>query len=323
MIKFFDDAAINETMSELVPNSDRADLAVSYWGRGAAERLGLLLSKDTRIVCDLLSGCCNPAEIERIRQLPGVQVRHLAGLHAKVYWTPTMMIVGSANASANGLGDSGEGTIEAATCTDERSALDEAAGWFTRQWDRADPVFEPLMRRGWEAWKSRGPRATSAETATVIQKYLKQPEWFRGRVNVTYYTTEASPEAKKKFEEIRDEYYSKSDLKKLGDDEYPFYDERVRDVPEHLIGNFIIEAASEKLYTIFRIEPYSKDHCVVLLRPERNVLGLSMPLKERKWLRQAIERHLGPKETDRSWDLETLPSDVRQLLAEKCATGSN
>lgn len=40
----------------------------------------------------------------------------------------------------------------------------------------------------------------------------------------------------------------------------------------------------------------------------------------RKWLRQAIESHLGPKETDRSWDLEAPPSDVRQFLVEKSGT---
>lgn len=317
MLMFFDDAAINKAMSEFISNSERADLAVSYWGRGAAEHLRLELSKETRIVCDLLSGCCNPAEIDKIRRIAGVQVKHLTGLHAKLYWTPTMMIVGSANASANGLGDSGDGTIEAAACSDDRSALDSAAAWFTQRWENADPVSDELIRQGWESWKSRGPRPRRGETTTVIQRYLTQPEWFRGRVHVTYYTSEASPESKKKFDEIKEEYYSKSDLSKLGADEYPFYDERLRDMPQHLIGDFVIEAPTGNIYTISRIEPYSKDFCVVLLRPERNVLGLRMPPNERKSLRQAIEAHLGSKETDESWNLETLPSDVRRFLAGK------
>lgn len=317
MLKFFDDLAINQATSEFISNSERADLAVSYWGRGAAEHLRLELSKETRIICDLLSGCCNPAEIDKIRKIGGVQVKHLTGLHAKLYWAPTMMIVGSANASANGLGDSGEGTIEAAACSDDPSALDSAAAWFKQLWANADPVSDESIRQGWESWKSRGPRPRRGETTTVIQRYLTQPEWFRGRVHVTYYMSEASPESKKKFDEIKEEYYSKNDLGKLDADEYPFYDERLRDVPQHLIGDFVIEAPTGNIYTISRIEPYSRDFCVVLLKRERTVLGLRMPPNERKWLRQAIEAHVGSKKTDESWNLETLPSDVRRFLAEK------
>ena len=95
---------------------DNPRIAVAFWGRGAASQLGLdLCGQSAQIVCNLTRGGTNPDEIERL-QAAGHHVRHNPDLHAKVYLSDEEAIVGSSNASANGLsyetGD-GIGWIEA------------------------------------------------------------------------------------------------------------------------------------------------------------------------------------------------------------------
>ena len=82
--------------------------AVAYWGDGASERTGITRKKSrnkARVICDLLSGACNPAEIDKLMKL-GVQVKTLDRLHAKIWIGGNTVILGSANASKNGLPDS-------------------------------------------------------------------------------------------------------------------------------------------------------------------------------------------------------------------------
>jgi hypothetical protein len=114
-----------------------ASLAVAFWGDGAARKLGLDQRKGkTRILCDLYSGGCNPDEIKRLLK-PQIEVRYLKGLHAKLYCMEHGAVVGSSNASANGLGDENEdlsGTIELNAFFDERSVQAAAEKWFERHW---------------------------------------------------------------------------------------------------------------------------------------------------------------------------------------------
>src|SRR5258708_2971360 len=82
-----------------------AKLAVAFWGEGAVERLGVRRDHlEVEIICNLESGACNPAEIRRlIAMAPAVRIRSNPRLHAKLYWTANCAVVGSSNASANGL----------------------------------------------------------------------------------------------------------------------------------------------------------------------------------------------------------------------------
>ena len=75
--------------------------AVAYWGKDATKRTGLAEHPnraEVRVICDLLSGACNPNEIEELTRI-GVQVKTLDRLHAKVWISGHDVIVGSANAS--------------------------------------------------------------------------------------------------------------------------------------------------------------------------------------------------------------------------------
>jgi hypothetical protein len=94
-------------IKKLLESSSQIRAAVAYWGADAMEQLGIegLAGRDVIIICDLMSGACNPDEIERLQKYLGRQrVLMRDNLHAKVWLTEKGAIVGSSNASANGLG---------------------------------------------------------------------------------------------------------------------------------------------------------------------------------------------------------------------------
>lgn len=327
MTKFFCsgiDAKANDgflkEITERLQAGSKNDLAVAYWGRGATTRLGLDGKRPTRVICDLLSGGCNPYEIRELLVSlgddQGTNVRCFGGLHAKVYLTDRCAIVGSANASANGLGSkSSNGTFEAAVCTENAQTVTEAASWFETLWQRSSIITDVRLRLAEEAWRRQQPRPQSGET--LLGKYFTELEWFRQRVCVTYYVSEASEEAIRKFEEIKSEYYSPHELKSFIEGNYPLYDLDVEDVPPEMVGTFVIDAAEGAVYSILRIEQYSEESCAVLLRGEKNILGLSVPQQQLKWLKAGIRRHLGKPEKDADWNLEELPREVHQYVQER------
>jgi hypothetical protein len=49
-----------------------------------------------------MSGACNPDVIRKLMNL-GAEIKMVDGMHARIYWTRAGAIIGSANASANGL----------------------------------------------------------------------------------------------------------------------------------------------------------------------------------------------------------------------------
>jgi hypothetical protein len=105
MLSFLDEVQALKAIRELIHAAATAKLAVAFWGSGAVASLGLDRSGlDVEAICNLDSGACNPTEIEKLRQLrPRTAVKSDPRLHGKVYWTPDAVVVGSSNASTNGL----------------------------------------------------------------------------------------------------------------------------------------------------------------------------------------------------------------------------
>ena len=142
-------------------------IAVSYWGEGALESTGLCKrikqenSKPIQVLCDLFSGACNPDPIEELTNTSAekVQVKTLAGLHAKVWICGSNVIVGSANVSSNGLGfddkKSKEGNVEASVEVSEKEFAEKVQIWFNEQWERADSVTVTKIKEAKDLWKKR------------------------------------------------------------------------------------------------------------------------------------------------------------------------
>ena len=165
-----DKRIVKRVRSLCVKKEFRLQIAVSYWGKGALtttrlqERIEQKNSKPIQVLCDLLSGACNPEPIEELTELAKksknkVQVKTLSGLHAKVWISGSQVIVGSANVSANGLGFddrvSQEGNIEAGVELSRQDFAEEVKNWFNEQWERAEPVDASRIQLAKERWNRR------------------------------------------------------------------------------------------------------------------------------------------------------------------------
>jgi hypothetical protein len=149
MLKFIKGDELPKAFKALMETTGRADMAVAYWGTGAESDLSI--EKDrARIVCNLESGACNPDEIERLRNV--AQVKTHAKLHAKCYLTEAGVIIGSSNASTNGLAMDGSGLDEANLVTDDPEIIRDAAVWFEEIWTKAKKVTDPDLKRAREKW---------------------------------------------------------------------------------------------------------------------------------------------------------------------------
>lgn len=85
--------------------------AVAYWGKGAIKDLGIHKGLDFRAVCDVRSGGCNTDVVEELLRLFGPnRILTHDRFHAKVWLAQGTLIIGSSNASSNGLGFEGHET---------------------------------------------------------------------------------------------------------------------------------------------------------------------------------------------------------------------
>lgn len=162
-MKLLDEKQALEAIRALLETSDTARLAVAFWGAGAIDRLGLNRpGLSAQILCNLDSGACNPAELRKMRELPGVTTRSHPALHAKVYWTPEGAVLGSSNASANGLaleGDAVSGWAEANVGLADLGVLQEIEVWFDRLFAAGYVISDADLDRAEQVWQERAKMA--------------------------------------------------------------------------------------------------------------------------------------------------------------------
>lgn len=113
-----------------------------------------------RLLCNARSNSCNPNTIKSLSERDGVEVRSRSDIHAKAYFSKNVAVLGSANASKNGLG---EGTLEAAVKITEKKKIIELRNWFDLLWnhDGTEKVadFDKWVWKKLEAgWNNQGPR---------------------------------------------------------------------------------------------------------------------------------------------------------------------
>lgn len=294
---------ISKDIFEALREAEQIDLAVAYWGWSAVDRLGLSKQRPTRIICDALSGGCNPAELETLLRFSQeslqFEVKHLDRLHTKVYRTPTAAFVGSANASTNGLNDGSNGTIEGVIKTQSNDVISQIDRWFSDKWREATTLDEPLLQRAREAYRRSAPRP---DEKTVLETLLSEPNWFRRRVRLIAIDDDPSTEAGLAYEELGRRQFSKHELEqydKIGFSP-PYYenDVSVSEVEKLLqAGDYALDFTdgSELVISRLRPNPYialGKDNSVTLAEPRKDVLGRRFPSNEKKIFRTAVEQYL-------------------------------
>jgi hypothetical protein len=187
-MNFLDGPAAEVAIRRLLSEAKFLRAAVAYWGDGAVGRLGIegLTTRDVQIVCDVLSGGCNPKEVQRIQAAVGSDnVKRCDRLHAKVWITDRGPVIGSSNASCNGLGseaDEMSGSIEANLFVDEPSTVSEIKAWFdVTITPRSQIITAGDLKIAQRRWSPRQPTRPLPEASSVLGLLKSNPASFRGR----------------------------------------------------------------------------------------------------------------------------------------------
>ena len=230
-MRFLTGTDIQREVVKIMSRTGEVMVAVAYWGDGASKRTGITRKKhrnNVRVICDLLSGACNPAEVEKLMKL-GVQVKTLDRLHAKVWIAGDDVILGSANASKNGLPDTDQDTpranVEAAILSRDRSLSQEMQGWFETRWQASTAIDKEILDRARAAWEHRNRFSGRAFTTTLMHKFWnpQPPDKFSGLRLVAYQEKDWSKDAKRFLGEKTRLHYSDEELAELNGDA-PFYE---------------------------------------------------------------------------------------------------
>jgi HKD family nuclease len=245
-------------IDQAAKQADECRLAVAFWGEDAVEKLGLTKGIRAKIICDLDSGACNPEVVRELRKnLGNKNVKKLPGLHAKLYWTPCGLILGSSNASANGLGYEGKEVVadsELNVLVYDEKTIKDAGAQFQKWWkDDATDIDDDDIERIESLWRSRrGRRGRKLDKKTMglIEAHKKSPDFFKDR-DIWVYKFKSSPV---KESEEQTEYEKSSGVFKNASKKYQisqWYDDRKnfgkRNPHPYSPGRKVLEIKSGKL----------------------------------------------------------------------------
>jgi len=145
-------------------------IASAFLGKGAED----VISKGTRVICDISMGGTNPEVLVVLSEKIGDNLRHLPDFHAKVYISDEGCVIGSANLSNRGVGFLSQATlIEASVFLEpDDNASEHAAAWFEKIWEDADSVSAEDIdwaRARWKANKRGAPSGRKSEAKTLLE----------------------------------------------------------------------------------------------------------------------------------------------------------
>ncbi len=319
-MQFLTEETAPVVISEMLKQTSSAKIAVAFWGDGAVKRLGI--ERDgvkATIICNLQSGACNPFEIRKLLALrPNVEVLTNARLHAKVYWTPNGAVVGSSNASTNGLAVEGralESWAEGNMLVADTSVLAGMSTWFDQLLNDAREITEPDLLKAEELWNKR--RLNSAPGINVHKGLLEtfretteHPIWMRTKVS--YWQDHPTAKAEAAFAAIKEEH-------SLGD-EFSFYE----NWQDYLLENdwvfdfFMEKRTAAKFNGIWHMLPYSEQTPTLSLtrkckRFNPDAFGVVKLTKSDKEQLASAAKHFISKSEDKRNAIVPLPVVVAYL----------
>lgn len=148
-----------------VIGGDDVGCAVAFWGIGAKAFLDAAGAQSGRfrVVCDTSMGGTHPDALRSLGAPGDPSIRYHDGLHAKVYVSNAGVVVGSANASNNGIGFGAGGPRLAEAGTFHQPGSDvwkSARSWFDQLHSDASVVDEAALDRARLRFRLLpGPRA--------------------------------------------------------------------------------------------------------------------------------------------------------------------
>jgi hypothetical protein len=188
MQSFLDDRQLAPAIKHVLQGS-AVRCAVAFWGNGAAGALfdERGLPEDAKIICEIGMGCSNPDELTKLGAPNNPKLKFMAGLHAKVYISSKGLVVGSANASDNGIGFfKSAKLIEAGTFHEpESETYKQGAEWFERTFQGCKQIDTEALERAGRLWRARPPSRRAPESheqdpASLLDAVVTDPQRFRG-----------------------------------------------------------------------------------------------------------------------------------------------
>lgn len=278
---FIDSTNYKRHVEALIQQSDRVDIAVAFWGAGAAKLIEGL-GKRFRILCNLRAGGTNPAEVRALLEY-GHDVLALDDLHAKVVIGDRAAIVGSANFSTNGLNiEAGEfdSWQEAGYLSESPADLREMQEWFEGQWKRGYEITDKALIEAQANWDKR--RVTKIPFSRSHESVLSMARAELEGRNIFVALWRDTPSAEAEAEaECRQERLD-SDVTIGGVKEWDFFE----DWDDMRVGQKVISAfvgprgriAVEGVFEIFEV--FSKQREDALRRGEQMQLHICYKLDE-------------------------------------------
>ena len=184
MAKFLDEKSVIAPIRKISKGCRDLRVAVAFWGTDGAKTLSLKGARGGRILCNLESGACNPNEIRKLRASKKFKVKTHRQLHAKIYWSPEGAVIGSSNASGNGLvmdPVAAKGWREANIFFDDKDLLRSVGLHFNGLWKQARPVTDQGLRDAELKWKERAKvtKILSINSKTLLKAFVEDPAAFR------------------------------------------------------------------------------------------------------------------------------------------------
>jgi len=311
-----------KTVAEFL-NSENVEiaLAVAFWGGDAMNRLGVAewKAKNVRVICNATSGACNPQALKDLQSHIGSNLRTNPKLHSKVYWTPSKLVITSANASASGLSLQDKEVnenIEAGIVSTSLQLLTEAKQWFDEKYDSAETVEvdEKIIKRAGRMWllRRRGRVVPGqAEQTFTVTDALRDGAALEDRNIwvVNYETRNWTPEEKKQDEILKDKWNKRRliapvvadcEVKFDGMDDYVEFEESLS---EYHWNSWVIDLVSggtnfwfvpdDKL-NIIKI-PKTKTTMVPIYRARKVPFGDQWMVVSSTDIKELTKRWIGPK----------------------------
>jgi len=222
-MQFISGAENSKAILEFFSKDEPLKCAVAFWG-GASLEIFDGLNQKIKILCNLESGATNPEAIRKLQKRKNTEIRTLSNLHAKVYLTSDLAIVGSANVSANGLAFEDEelrGWIEASVLITETVQPKEVDNWFEHYWDIANEINEDALKSAEDVWSQRRHRRhflKIQQAGTSLLEQLKvNPHEFKDRkLFLVMYRSHLSKEGYATLQKVRGEIEARKAARKVG-----------------------------------------------------------------------------------------------------------
>ncbi len=210
----------HKKLTEWVKSESDLDIAVAFWGEGAIRAFGLdCPGRKVRFIINLDSGGTNPSEIEKLFKQYPKSIKQNGRLHAKAYIGKSVMVLGSANASANGLGLEGAEQSkwdELSLLVDDRATIKNAKTWFETQWEENQSVKMKDIEKAKKTWNERRrtrPISNKQSTANdLFTAALKGDSSVKDRgIMVIVFTKELSESGEKEYNKLEKKVQQKYD----------------------------------------------------------------------------------------------------------------